>query len=134
MVKHIILWKLRPDVADPNAAKSEAKSRLESLVGKIPGLISLTVQTNGLPTSTADMMLDSAFTDAANRPVCFMSSTSQPTFACMSSEEAVVFITKRGKLIASSLATKRTSVSTSSSPERSFQSKRATWARMSRPQ
>ncbi len=65
MVKHIILWKLRPDVADPNAAKSEAKSRLESLVGKIPGLISLTVQTNGLPTSTADMMLDSAFTDAA---------------------------------------------------------------------
>ena len=65
MVKHIILWKLRPDVAEPNAAKSEAKSRLESLVGKIPGLISLTVQTNGLPTSTADMMLDSTFTDAA---------------------------------------------------------------------
>lgn len=65
MVKHIILWKLRPDVTDPDAARAEAKSRLESLVGKIPGLISLTVQTNGLPTSTADMMLDSTFTDAA---------------------------------------------------------------------
>ena len=65
MVKHIILWKLKGDVSDPAAAKTEAKSRLESLVGQIPGLVSLTVQTNGLSSSTADMMLDAAFTDAA---------------------------------------------------------------------
>ena len=65
MVKHIILWKLKGDVSDPAAAKTEAKSRRESLVGPIPGLVSLTVQTNGLSSSTADMMLDSTFTDAA---------------------------------------------------------------------
>ena len=65
MVKHIILWKLKGDVSDPGAAKAEAKSRLESLVGKIPGLLSLTVQTEGLSSSNADMMLDSTLTDEA---------------------------------------------------------------------
>ena len=44
MVKHIILWKLKSDVSDPVAAKAEAKSRLESLVGKIPGLLHLEIR------------------------------------------------------------------------------------------
>ena len=65
MVKHIILWKLKSDVSDPVAAKAEAKSRLESLVGKIPGLHSLIVQTEGLSSSSADMMLDSTLEDEA---------------------------------------------------------------------
>jgi hypothetical protein len=65
MVKHIILWKLKSDVSDPVSAKAEAKSRLESLVGKIPGLHSLIVQTEGLSSSSADMMLDSTLEDEA---------------------------------------------------------------------
>jgi len=63
MIKHIILWKLKAGA--PAGAAAEAKARLEALNGQIPGLLSLTVHTGGLPSSTADMMLDSAFTDTA---------------------------------------------------------------------
>ena len=66
MVKHIILWKLKETLTEDEktAARAEAKRRLESLNGKIDGLISLTIVTDRLPTSNADMMLDSTFTDA----------------------------------------------------------------------
>lgn len=66
MVKHIILWKLNEEIpaAEHAAVKAEAKARLESLCGRVPGLLFLTVETEGLSTSSADMMLDSAFTDA----------------------------------------------------------------------
>ncbi len=65
MLKHVILWKLKKEIpeSERESAKAEAKRRLESLNGKIPGLISLAVETAGLPSSTADMMLDSLFTD-----------------------------------------------------------------------
>lgn len=62
MVKHIILWKLS-DTA-PADAKAEVKSRLEALSGRIDGLVSIKVHTDALPSSNADMMLDSLFTDA----------------------------------------------------------------------
>ena len=66
MVKHIILWKLKSDMTEEEkaAARAEAKRRLESLGGKIPGLIRIEVITDRLPTSTADMMLDTEFEDA----------------------------------------------------------------------
>ncbi len=64
MVKHIILWKLKDEVTDKKAAAAEAKSRLEALAGRIPGLVSIKVHTDGLASSSADMMLDSLFTDA----------------------------------------------------------------------
>lgn len=67
MVKHVILWKLKP-FTDENKklqAKKLAKAELESLMGKIDGLVSLTVHIEGLDSSTADMMLDSVFTDVA---------------------------------------------------------------------
>ena len=41
--------------------KTELKEGLESLKGKIPGLLSIKVYTQGLPGSTADLMLDSEF-------------------------------------------------------------------------
>jgi len=63
MIKHIILWKLKEDA--PAEAKAEAKARLEALNGRIPGMISLTVHTNGMTSSNADMMLDSSFEDEA---------------------------------------------------------------------
>ena len=66
MVRHIILWKLKETMTEEEkaAARAEAKRRLEALNGQIDGLCSLRVITDRLPTSTADMMLDSSFTDA----------------------------------------------------------------------
>ena len=61
MVKHIILWQLKDEyTADEKAAiKAGIKEGLEGLVGKVPGLLEVTVNINGLPTSNADLMLDS---------------------------------------------------------------------------
>lgn len=66
MIKHVILWKLKDEIPEADRAGkiAEAKARLESLAGKIPGLLSITVHTGALASSSADMMLDSAFTDA----------------------------------------------------------------------
>ena len=61
MVKHIILWTLNPELTEEerNTVKSGIKEGLEGLVGKVPGLIDVKVQTNGrLASSTADLMLD----------------------------------------------------------------------------
>ena len=63
MVKHIILWKLKDELTDTQKAEVKAgiKEGLEGLKGEIPGLIDIKVNINGLPTSNADVMLDSAF-------------------------------------------------------------------------
>ena len=63
MIKHIILWKLKESLTEEEktAARAEAKRRLEALNGKIDGMISLKVVTDRLPSSNADMMLDSEF-------------------------------------------------------------------------
>ncbi len=65
MVKHVILWTLKDEFSEDEKAKiiSEMKEALEGLKGKIPGLIDIKVNTNKLPTSNADVMLDSTFTD-----------------------------------------------------------------------
>lgn len=61
MVKHVILWKLKEELSTEEKAMraSAMKEQLESLVGKVPGLVSLTIVTNGLTSSNADVMLDS---------------------------------------------------------------------------
>ena len=63
MTKHIILWQLADTLtADEKiAVKAGIKEGLEGLLGVIPGLVAISVQTEGLPTSTADLMLDSTF-------------------------------------------------------------------------
>ncbi len=43
--------------------KQDIKEGLEGLAGKIPGLTDIHVYTDGLASSNADLMLDSAFTD-----------------------------------------------------------------------
>ena len=61
MVKHIILWTLKSELSEEEktAVKAGIKEGLESLVGKVPGLIEVMVQTEGrLASSTADVMLD----------------------------------------------------------------------------
>ncbi len=67
MVKHIILWKLKSELsAEQKAeAKAECKRRLESLNGRIEGMLSLSVIIDGCDSSNADMMLDSAFESEA---------------------------------------------------------------------
>jgi len=64
MVKHIILWTLK-DSENKEEIKANIKSGLEGLMGKIQGLESIKVYTNGLASSNADLMLDSTFVDEA---------------------------------------------------------------------
>lgn len=67
MVKHLILWQLKEELSEEEkkALKAEIKAGLEGLAGKIPGLVEIHVQTDCLPSSNADLMLDSTFTDEA---------------------------------------------------------------------
>ena len=66
MVKHIILWQLKDDIADKAAVKAGIKAGLEGLRGRIPGLVDIRVRIEGLASSNADVMLDSTFADAAS--------------------------------------------------------------------
>ena len=65
MVKHIILWKLKDEVADKTAVKRGIKEGLEGLKGQIPGLADITVRIEGLESSNADAMLDTTFENEA---------------------------------------------------------------------
>ena len=66
MVKHIILWILKEmSDSEKESVKAGIKEGLESLKGKIPGLVDIKVNTSDrLPSSTADLMLDSTFESA----------------------------------------------------------------------
>ena len=68
MVKHIILWQLMDElsVEEKQEVKKGIKEGLESLAGKIPGLVEIKVQTEGLASSNAEVMLDSTFEDEAS--------------------------------------------------------------------
>ena len=61
MVKHIILWTLKDEVKNDESIKLGIKNGLEALMGKIPGLTDIKVQTEKLSSSNADVMLDSTF-------------------------------------------------------------------------
>ena len=60
MVKHIILWKLKEE-HNNDSVKEGIKENLEALMGKIPGLVEIKVQTTSLASSNADVMLYSVF-------------------------------------------------------------------------
>ena len=75
MLRHVILWQLKDELTDEEKqkVKQDIKDGLEALNGKIKGLESLEVHINGLPASTADVMLDvwvaeNAFADYADDP------------------------------------------------------------------
>ena len=67
MVKHVILWQLKDELTgdEKQKVKEGIKEGLESLAGKIPGLLEIQVNINGLASSNADLMLDSSFEDEA---------------------------------------------------------------------
>ena len=66
MVKHIILWQLKDELSAAEKAeiKANIKTGLEGLAGQIPGLVEVHVNINGLPSSNADLMLDTTFETA----------------------------------------------------------------------
>lgn len=63
MIKHMIIWTLKENLseAEKETVKAGIKEGLEGLAGKIPGLLEIKVHTNGLPSSNADLMLESSF-------------------------------------------------------------------------
>ena len=65
MVKHVIIWTLKPEFTpeEKRAAAEKIKSSLEGLMGKINGMTSVKVNIDLLPSSTGDVMLDTEFTD-----------------------------------------------------------------------
>ncbi len=56
MVKHIILWTLKPEHNAPEI-KRGMKEALEALVGVVPGLLEMHVEIAPLASSNADVML-----------------------------------------------------------------------------
>lgn len=63
MVKHVIIWNLKEGYTaeEKEAIKKEIKESIESLNGKIPGLINVSVNVNPLPSSSGEVILDSSF-------------------------------------------------------------------------
>ncbi len=61
MVKHMLIWKLKLTGEELEAQKKLVKENLEGLVGKVPGLLEMHIQTDNLETSNGDMMMDSTF-------------------------------------------------------------------------
>ncbi|MCM1181411.1 MAG: Dabb family protein [Clostridium sp.] len=61
MVRHVILWKLKEELSGEDKSKvmKEIKENLEGLVGRVPGLNSVSVIIAPLASSNADLMLDS---------------------------------------------------------------------------
>lgn len=68
MVKHIIIWTLKDCYSTEEKAKIAGgiKENVESLKGKIDGIVDIRVQTEHLPSSTGDVLLDSTFTDESS--------------------------------------------------------------------
>ncbi len=69
MVRHVIVWKLKEEdtEAEKSSIRAGIREGLEGLAGKIPGLVKIQVNTEGLPSSNADLMLDSLFEDEQAR-------------------------------------------------------------------
>ena len=63
MVKHVILWTLKDELSPEEKAqvKKGIKEGLEGLKCRVPGIVDIKVNINGLASSHADLMLDSLF-------------------------------------------------------------------------
>ena len=66
MVRHVIVWTLKDEYSaeEKETIKNGIKEGLEGLKGQVPGLADIKVNTVGLPSANADLMLDSLFEDA----------------------------------------------------------------------
>lgn len=61
MIHHVILWQLKDEIKEGEKAQvaADIKQNLEALVGVVPGLVSLKIVADPMPSSNADVMLDS---------------------------------------------------------------------------
>ena len=59
MVHHIVMWKFRPEIEEERKPelKKAMKENLSSLVGKVPGLLTVEFVEQPLPSSTHDKAL-----------------------------------------------------------------------------
>lgn len=59
MVHHIVMWKFKPEIEEDKKAglKKAMAENLKSLVGKVPGLLTVDFVENPIPSSTHDMAL-----------------------------------------------------------------------------
>ncbi len=59
MVHHIVMWKFKPEIEESKKPelKKAMKENLESLVGKVPGLLTAAFVETPLTSSTHDMAL-----------------------------------------------------------------------------
>lgn len=60
MVKHIIIWNLKEEY-NTDEIKKGIKNGLEELLGAVPGLTEIKVETNPLASSNGDVLLYSVF-------------------------------------------------------------------------
>ena len=58
MIKHIVMWQFNEENKEENMAK--AKEKLESLVGKIEGLLTLNIYDNVNEKNEYDLLLETA--------------------------------------------------------------------------
>ena len=65
MVKHVILWQLKDEFSEDEKKKikEDMVVALKGLVGKVPGLLDVNVQVEGLASSNAEILLDTTLTD-----------------------------------------------------------------------
>lgn len=63
MVRHVIVWTLKDEYTDAQKddIKAGIKEGLEGLKDKVPGIVEIHVNTDKLPSSSGDVMLDSVF-------------------------------------------------------------------------
>ena len=63
MVRHVIVWTLKDEYSDEEktSIKAGIKEGLEGLKSKVPGIVEIKVNTEGLDSSSGDLMLDSLF-------------------------------------------------------------------------
>ena len=59
MVNHIVMWNFKPEVpeTEKESIKKVMEEQLKSLVGKVPGLLTVEFVSNPIPSSTHDMAL-----------------------------------------------------------------------------
>lgn len=59
MVNHIVMWNFKPGIEeeDKTALKAAMEANLKSLVGKVPGLLTVDFVNSPIPSSTHDIAL-----------------------------------------------------------------------------
>lgn len=96
MVHHIVMWKFKPEIPEEKKPELKAamKENLVSLVGRVPGLLSLEFVENPLPSSTHDVALVSTLEKAEDIAVY----ANHPAHVAVADTYVRPFVTERACL------------------------------------